>query len=180
MIKKWEIQSIKKTVWPKTYCTVDEYLFKRQDGKLTKWYIHPGDGVVIIVALTKKGEVICIKQYRQGIDMIDVGFPAGGVKKGITPLQSAKEELEEEAGYVSQHWECIDKRARSSGTSNSWQYTYVALDCVEVGQKLEDDEFIEVEYYSIKEVETLIQNGTMNDMGCAYSGLLALKHFNTI
>ena len=102
MIKKWHIQSIEKTVWPKKWGTVDEYTFERQDGKQTKWYIHPGPGVVIIFARTTKGEVICIKQYRQGIDMIDIGFPAGGVKKGVTPLQSAKE-VQEEALLGSTH-----------------------------------------------------------------------------
>ena len=92
MIKKWQVQSIKKTVWPKKWGTVDEYTFERQDGKLSKWYITQSVDVVIIFARTIKGEVICIKQYRQGIDMIDIGFPAGGVKKGVTPLQRAKEE----------------------------------------------------------------------------------------
>jgi len=176
MIKKWHIQSIEKTVWPKKWGTVDEYTFERQDGKQTKWYIHPGPGVVIIFARTTKGEVICIKQYRQGIDMIDIGFPAGGVKKGVTPLQSAKEELEEEAGYRSKKWQCIDKRARSAGGSTSWQYTYLAEECYEVGQKLEDDEFIEVELCSVAEVQSHITSKKMKDMGCAFAGLVALDY----
>ena len=176
MIKKWKVRSIKKKVWPKKWLTVDEYVFERPDGKLSSWFVTPNHDVVIVFARTLEGKIVCITQYRQGIDMIDIGFPAGMVKKGQTPLQSAKEELEEEAGYRAKKWYCIDKRAKSAGRSTSWQHTYFADGCYCVGQKLEEDEWITVGLHTLDEVDSLVGSKKIKDLGSAIAGLVGIAY----
>ncbi len=64
---------------------------------------HPG--AVGIVALTAKGEVVLIKQYRQatGEEMWEI--PAGKLEAREDPRECAVRELAEETGYTANHWE---------------------------------------------------------------------------
>src|SRR4051812_17222205 len=100
MIKKWKLLK-KKKIFNHKYFSVFTYTFERPNSKKIDWTISPRDNSVVVFALDKNKNVIMIRQYRQGIDMIEIAFPAGHIKKNTTPLINAKWELEEEGGYIS-------------------------------------------------------------------------------
>jgi ADP-ribose pyrophosphatase len=62
---------------------------------------NPG---VSIVALTKNNQKYLVKEYDYVLDQIGVKLPTGGVDEGESPIQSAKRELLEESGCISDEW----------------------------------------------------------------------------
>ncbi|MEH2230992.1 MAG: NUDIX hydrolase [Nostoc sp.] len=60
---------------------------------------------VNVVALTKKQEIILVKQYRHGLKQTILELPSGAVKtEDVLPMEAAKRELLEETGYTSNHF----------------------------------------------------------------------------
>lgn len=54
---------------------------------------------VVVVAMTNDGRVVMIREYKQAIEQTVFGLPAGGIKKGESPIEAALRELRQETGY---------------------------------------------------------------------------------
>jgi ADP-ribose pyrophosphatase len=113
---------------------------------------------VTAFALTKKGEVVMVKQYRHGLGVVSTELPGGVVDKGETPERAIARELMEETGYTFESFEFIGKLCANPATSNNYMHMFIAREGVKVDkQKLDDTEDIEVVIYSIEEVKQLIR-----------------------
>src|SRR6266545_2293225 len=53
-----------------------------------------------VLALTKSGEAVLVKQYRHGICDVLWEFPGGVVEDGEDPMEGVKPELLQETGYA--------------------------------------------------------------------------------
>ncbi len=62
---------------------------------------------VAVIALTRSNEVILVNQYRHGVSRLSLELPGGLVKPMQTPEQSAREELEEETGFLAPNFESL-------------------------------------------------------------------------
>ncbi len=99
--------------------------------------VHSHEAVVI-VALTKKKEVILIEQYRVPSSATVVEFPAGILNdpeavSGESKEEAAKRELHEEAGYESKKWKLLLEGPPSPGLSNEMVLFYAAYDAKKTG-----------------------------------------------
>ena len=94
-----------------------------------------------IVALTAKGEVVLIKQYRQatGEEMWEI--PAGKLEAREDPRECAVRELAEETGYTANHWEKMTSFYTSPGFANEILHLYLARG-LEAGSSPDPDEAI--------------------------------------
>lgn len=55
---------------------------------------------VVVAAETEAGEVLCLRQYRQGVGAVCLCLPGGMIDPGESPAAAAARELLEETGYV--------------------------------------------------------------------------------
>jgi ADP-ribose pyrophosphatase len=55
---------------------------------------------VSVVAQTKAGEIVLVKQYRPAVENVTLELPAGLVDAGDTPVATAVRELREETGFI--------------------------------------------------------------------------------
>lgn len=162
----------------------DEWIdFRRNEYKL------PNDSVIgpvynyskhsfsLIVATDEKGQYICVKQYRHGIDEITTEFPAGAIEykeKSDVPyitskniiateddaFEAAKRELKEETGYISDNWAHLLTIPANATLSNSNVHIYCATACKKIcDQDLDDTEFLNIETISEKELLSRIYGG---------------------
>ncbi len=133
-----------------------------------------GKDSVIVIAITQEKEYIITIQNRIK-DKLIAEFPSGYIENEEEPIETAKRELKEETGYVSDDLFLVDEAYTSPGTDNSKTYIVVANNCIKTDQKSEDGtELVEYGLFSEKELEYLINkniiNGAMNKL--AYYNLV--------
>ena len=65
------------------------------------------DDASCCVAIDKDDNIILVKQYRYAQKRELIELPAGKIDKGETPIETAKRELLEETGFISDEWKEI-------------------------------------------------------------------------
>lgn len=123
-----------------------------------------GDAVVII-PITEEGKFIMVVQSRPNtLGGVLVEFPAGMVDEGEDALTSAKRELLEETGYLSNDFRELEWHYQDQGCSRAIVRTFIAEDCIKVSDiHLDDFEKLEPVVMSYEDVESLMDG--KNDLG---------------
>lgn len=131
---------------------------------------------VAIVALTDADEVLMVRQYRHptGRELLEI--PAGKIEGGEDPLGCAQRELEEETGYRAGDWRQICSFYTSPGFCTEQLHLLLASDLSKYTQKLDQDEFIEVEKIPILVAVQMVAGGEILDAKTII-GLLAAENF---
>ncbi len=122
---------------------------------------HPGASAVLVV--DEKGFLVLEKQYRYPIDEILWEIPAGKLNKSEPSLECAKRELMEETGLKAKKWEELGYIYTTPGFSDEKIYLFFASDLEKGEQNLDEDEFVEMKYFSKNKVEEMINTGEIAD-----------------
>jgi ADP-ribose pyrophosphatase len=150
------------------YRTIIEKTFILPDGlRYQVTTINAEDSsAAAVIALTPSNEVIIVRQFRAGPEMIMDELPGGGIDAGETLETGAVRELQEETGYepgqISYLGEC-----RYDAYTNGHRHYFLATNCVpsKKGQNLAPDEQVEVRLVSVAELFKIAQNGRLTDPG---------------
>ena len=123
------------------------------NGNTAKWDYIKHKGAAAVVAVKEDGRILMVRQFRNALDRETLEIPAGGLNGAEEPTDAAAaRELEEEAGYTAGRLELLLSIR-----------TTVAF-C--------DDEFLDVETYSIEDLIKMIYDCRIQD-GKTVSALLA-------
>jgi ADP-ribose pyrophosphatase len=118
------------------------------------------DDEIMVLALTKKQEVVLIKQYRHGVQQAIWELPGGSIDEGESPFQAAKRELLEETGYSSDTFVEVGQGSPNPAIYMNTIYSFLALDVEQVGkQSAHDAETIEISLIPLDEVITMAKRG---------------------
>lgn len=113
-----------------------------------------------IVALTRDGKVVMVKQYRHGICDVLLEFPGGVVEDGEDPQEGAKRELLEETGYTTSRMIQVARLYPNPALQTNALYCYLALDVEKTDeQALDAGEDIEVHLVPLDEVVEMAKRG---------------------
>jgi 8-oxo-dGTP pyrophosphatase MutT (NUDIX family) len=131
------------------------------NGNVFEPYVIETRTWVNVIALTKKREVVLVRQYRHGVGEVLLEIPAGVMgEEDQSPLQAAQRELLEETGYTSEKFVEVGKVYPNPATHTNVTYSFLALDVEKVDQqKLDDTEEIEVSLLPFDEFITLVKSG---------------------
>src|SRR5690606_33501022 len=99
---------------------------------------------------------------RYAINALTIEFPMG-VVRGADPQTMAVRELKEETGISTAQLIEIGKFYVGAGRTDQPAHVFLASHLSFGEQELESGEFIEVESYTLAEVEKMIENGTIVD-----------------
>ena len=117
-----------------------------------------------MLPIDDEGKVLTVTQYRGAIDDIMIEIPAGGrdsVEEDFAVC--AARELEEETGFRAGSLEhLVDIHTAAAYTSEKIA-VYVAKDLIPSRQHLDEDEFINVEAYSVEELKQMIYDCKIQD-----------------
>jgi ADP-ribose pyrophosphatase len=122
---------------------------------------HPGGAAV--VALDERDRVCLLRQYRHAAGGWLWELPAGKIDPGETPFSTARRELAEEAGVVSDDWADLGHMLSSPGVCTEVIYLYLARGLQAVAQNHETHEVIEIHWLPLRQVLDWCVDGTIED-----------------
>lgn len=131
------------------------------DGREGDFYIMRCPDWVQVLALTRELKLILVKQYRMGIQALQLETPGGALETGESPELGAARELLEETGYVGASPVCIGSSYPNPALQNNRVYYVLISDCCYQGSPSQDPmEDLSVHRYSLPEVFALRKKGT--------------------
>ncbi|MCR5590381.1 MAG: NUDIX hydrolase [Lachnospiraceae bacterium] len=134
-------------------------------------------GAAAVIPVMDDGRIIMVRQYRNAIDAYTLEIPAGGLDGADEPTKiAAHRELEEETGYRAdiEDVEFLLSLYTTVAFCNEKIDIYVAHNLTKTEQHLDDDEFIDVEIYTIDELTKLVLEGKIVDAK-TIAGLMAYR-----
>ena len=137
---------------------------KLPNGNVATWDFVGNKGAAAVLPVMNDGKIIMVRQYRNAIDRETVEIPAGGLNTPDEPTRNAAtRELEEETGYKTQDLEFLISIKTTVAFCNEYIDIYVARNLQPSKQNLDEDEFINVEMYSVDELCEMIYAGKIED-----------------
>jgi ADP-ribose pyrophosphatase len=137
--------------------------FELPDGSIAKHEIVQSKAeVVVVVAFDTDQNLILVKQFRPGIEKIIIEFPGGRAEEGESLIDSAKRELEEETGYITD--DIIEVGSyHGDSVSDTIYHAFLAKNCRKASkQNLDETEFIEVMIISKLEYEKYFKENRLS------------------
>ena len=134
-----------------------EDTIETQDGKIVHYDFLGHKGAAAVVAITDDGKLLMVRQYRNALDRFTLELPAGAKdtaeEEGVV---CAARELEEETGFYSNNLEPLLTLNTTVAFCNEKIDIYLARDLKPGKQHLDEDEFINVEAYTVEELKEMI------------------------
>ena len=124
------------------------------DGKTEQYDFIGHNGAAAAVGVLDDGRIVMVRQYRNALDRFT---------------------LEEETGYRCQKIEKLLTIRTTVAFCNEKIDIYLATDLQKTMQHLDEDEFVNVEIYTIEELEQMIYDGTIEDAK-TIAAILAYKN----
>ncbi|MCI8370340.1 MAG: NUDIX hydrolase [Clostridia bacterium] len=121
---------------------------------------HHGGAAVLCVI---DGEALLVKQFRYLYGKEIYEIPAGKLERGENPQFAAARELEEETGYVAGKLTPYLTIYPTPGYTDEVINVYLAEDLKKRAQKLDDGEFLSVEFIKLEKAVEMIANGEICD-----------------
>ncbi len=165
-----------RTIYEGKIFTIKQDEIVLENGKTATRDILEHNGACAMLPIDEDGKIILVRQYRHPIKQTILELPAGKLEVGEDPEECAIRELEEEIGYKSNDFSFMFKTDIAVGYSSEVIYIYLAKGLEATGQKLDEDEFLEIEKYSVDEVMSMIKSGEITDSK-TIAGVLYYKNF---
>ena len=122
---------------------------------------HPGGAAVL--ALDAQQRVCLLHQYRHAVGGWLWELPAGKLDPDEPPLLTAQRELAEEAGVRAQQWDSLGTMVSTPGFCDEVIHLFVARELTQVPLQREDDEIIQVFWWTPQELRAHLDQGDVQD-----------------
>lgn len=127
-----------------------------------------------VLPILEDGKILFVRQYRHAFGELLLEIPAGVLDCEEVPEICVKRELEEETGKKAGRLEFLCDMYPTVGFCNEKISLFFAFDLTQGQQKLDEDEFIELESYTLDQALEMISRGEIKD-GKTIAALFAYK-----
>lgn len=133
-------------------------------------------GAVCVIPVTDEGNVIIERQFRYPINEVITEIPAGKLDSALEDrLSAAKRELLEETGITADEWIDMGIYYPAAAYSDEKITMYLARGLHKGTQKLDDDEFLNIEEVPLKDLVEKVMSGEITDGKTQVTVLKAAK-----
>lgn len=132
-------------------------------GRESKREIIEHKGAVCIVPVLDDGRVMLVRQFRKASGESLLEVPAGGLEAGESPQDCAARELMEECGFRPGKLVPIYQAFLAPGYSTEMMYAFLATELSPEKMQADDDESIELETFSLDELEAMVDAFQIRD-----------------
>lgn len=143
-----------------TYINVD---VKLPNGKIGNRDIIKHPGACAIIPFLDNERIILVNQFRKALEKNILEIPAGKLDKKEEPLDCAIRELKEETGYTANEVTYLGTIATAPGFCDELIHLYKATGLCRGEKKLDEDEFTEINIFTIEEIKLMIKKGEIID-----------------
>jgi ADP-ribose pyrophosphatase len=135
------------------------------DGRETDFHVVEDADTVVILPFTPDGDVVLVEEWRQAVDRVARGLPAGGIEsEDDSIVAAARRELAEETGYEAGSIEPLTSAEPANGVMTTTNHYVVARDCRPTGeQDLDPNESIRVETTGLADLRGAVREGEIGD-----------------
>ena len=137
--------------------------------------------VAMIVAVTKEGKLVMVRQFKPGFGDVIIEFPAGRIEDTHKDLEeTARHELEEETGILAENFEYFGTIAGFVTKGTEKIHCFFTKNAeFNSQQKFDDNEDIEVVLLTPNELDALIDSNRVQAASTIAAWRLAkIKYFN--
>lgn len=151
-------------------------LMELPDGSVSHWdYIEHRNGAAAVLPVLPDGRILMVRQYRNALNQEMLELPAGAKDGSDEPSeQCAARELEEETGYRAGNMEKLITVCTTGAFCNESIDIYLATELTKTHQRLDKDEFLQVEIWDLHTLCNKIFAQEITDAKTV-SGILAYK-----
>jgi ADP-ribose pyrophosphatase len=122
---------------------------------------HPGGAAVL--ALDASDRVCLLRQFRHAAGGWVWELPAGKIDNREPPLDTARRELEEEAGMAADSWQSLGDYLSSPGVFTEVVHLFLATQLTPLPPRPEEHEVFEVHWLPYGDVLAMAQSGELRD-----------------
>lgn len=95
--------------------------------EISPYYVLDFPDWVQVVAIDGQDRLLLVEQYRQGLGVVSLELPGGGVDPADPDvLSAARRELREETGCVADHWELVASLAPNPANQTNYCHAVLA------------------------------------------------------
>jgi len=140
----------------------------------------PGGSWTTIFALTPKDDVICLIEYKHGVEEVIIGLPAGTIKKDEDPAEALRRELLEETGFTAKNIHPLGDPKKgiavSARKASARYFSFVGTDLEKTAEPTPDeDEDIETAYVPLAEWLKMIDGGMIRESSAITATFMGLR-----
>lgn len=166
-----------RVVYTNPWITVREDSVIRPDGNHGIYGVVDTRIATGVIALTESREVYLVGQYRYPTNHYSWEIIEGGSDPGEDPMNTAKRELQEEAGLIADNWiQLGDEVHLSNCFSSEIGFFYLAEGLTETSSSPEGTEVLQVKKLPFDTVMAMVHSGEIKD-AMSIMGLHRAAHY---
>lgn len=146
---------------------------------LAKREIIRHKGGVSIIPITEDNKIIMVRQFRKPFDEELLEIPAGKLEMDEKPEVCAVRELQEETGYTANNLSFMSVIYPSPGYTDEKIYIYKAENLIAGNLSLDEDEFLNVESYTLNQSIEMVKSGAIKDAKTIIAIMLLANEINS-
>lgn len=122
---------------------------------------HPGGAAAL--ALDDENRICLLRQFRHAAGGWVWELPAGKIDNREPPLDTARRELEEEAGVAAGSWQSLGDYLSSPGVFTEVVHLFLATQLTSLPRRPEEHEVFEVHWLPFSDVLEMARSGELRD-----------------